>query len=147
MNATANPAPGFKKHPDYRVELRPSTAHIRVELNGVTIADSSSVLEVTESSHRPVLYFPRKDVRSDLLSPSETRTFCPFKGQASYWSASVESREVADIAWSYEAPYDEVGALAGYIAFYGDRVDRVIVDDVALERVGPGWTGPRPEGL
>ena len=113
----------YREYPDYRVDLEPSSARIRVELNGELIAESDRTLIVRESRHDPVVYFPREAVRLDLLEATDHETFCPFKGEASYWTLRVGDRVEENAVWSYEDPFDEVAGLKDYVAFYPDRVD------------------------
>lgn len=120
-----NPAPGSAAHPDHRVDLVPEPRRLKVVFAGVTIADSASTLRVEETGHGPVHYFPPKDVRTDLLRPSERHTRCPFKGEASYWTIAAPGKTAEDAVWAYPEPYDEVAGLAGYFAFYGNRVDSI----------------------
>jgi uncharacterized protein (DUF427 family) len=126
-----NRAPGFAQRPDYRVDLVPETRRVRVELAGVTIADSAHALRVEESGHGPVHYIPERDVRLDLLHPTEHHSRCPYKGEASYWTieAPVEGgvRRSENAVWAYPTPYDEVAGLAGHYAFYASRVDAITV--------------------
>ena len=103
--------------PNHRVDPEPSPRRVRVVFNGETIADSTNMLLVHETRHLPVYYFPRADVRMDLLTPTDHGTHCPYKGDASYWSLTVGGRKVDDILWSYETPFDEVPELAGIGAF------------------------------
>lgn len=118
VQTAANPAPGFAKHPSHRIELAAASRQMRASFGGATVADSSRVLVMREGSYPPVHYFPRADVRMDLLKPTNHHTTCPFKGEASYWSlAGVEN-----VAWSYEAPYDEMIAIKDHVAFYEDKV-------------------------
>ena len=95
------------------------------------IADSNAALQVEETGHTPVHYLPKKDVRLDLLRPTDHHTRCPFKGEASYWTIEVPDasgvRRSENAVWGYLAPYDEVARLADYVAFYGSRVDRITV--------------------
>ena len=128
-SAAANPAPGFDKHPGYRLVAEPCPKRVRVQLNGETVADSLAVKTVLELGITPVYYFPRADVRLDLLERTERSSFCPFKGTASYWSVRVGEQVAADAAWSYEAPYDEWAELAGTIAFYWNRMDHWFEED------------------
>ncbi len=111
------------KIPDYRVDLEPNTKRIRVRFDGEIIADSRRTLVVRETKHDPVIYFPREDVRFERLERTRHQTFCPFKGDASYWSLRVGDRIEENAAWSYESPFDEVAGLKDYIAFYPDRVE------------------------
>ncbi len=96
---------------------------IRAGFNGTTIAESTRALRVLETGHAPVIYFPHDDVRMECLQRSDHTTFCPFKGDASYWTLRVGDRSAADAVWSYEDPFDEVAEIAGYLAFYRDRLD------------------------
>ena len=111
------------KIPDYRVDLEPNTKRIRVRFDGETVADSRRPLVVRETKHDPVIYFPREDVRFERLERTRHQTFCPFKGDASYWSLRVGDRIEENAAWCYESPFDEVAGLKDYIAFYPDRVE------------------------
>ncbi|MEE8488099.1 MAG: DUF427 domain-containing protein [Gemmatimonadota bacterium] len=111
------------KIPDYRVDLESDTKRIRVRFDGEIVADSRRTLVVRETKHDPVIYFPREDVRFERLERTRHQTFCPFKGDASYWSLRVGDRIEDNAAWSYESPFDEVAGLKDYIAFYPDRVE------------------------
>jgi uncharacterized protein (DUF427 family) len=126
-----NPAPGFVTRPEHRVDLLPETQRVKVMFGGVTIADSSAALRVEETGHSPVHYLPEKDVRLDLMRPTEHHTRCPFKGEASYWTIEVPdgaaSKKSENAVWAYPSPYDEVAGLAGYYAFYSNRIDSITV--------------------
>jgi len=127
-----NSAPGFVSRPDYRVDLRPESRRVKVVLGGVTVADSGSALRVEETGHGPVYYLPEKDVRLDLMRPTEHHTRCPYKGEASYWTIEVPTdtgfvRRSENAVWAYPLPYEEVSGLAGYYAFYPNRVDSITV--------------------
>ena len=123
-----NSAPGFASRPDYRVDLVPDTRRIQVVFGGVTVADSTSALRVEETGHGPVHYIPEKDLRLDLLHPTEHHTRCPYKGEASYWTIRLPAGQRSENAvWAYPSPYDEVRRLAGHYAFYPNRVDSITV--------------------
>jgi adenylate cyclase len=127
-----NTAPGFVNRPDYRVDLLPESRRVKVVFAGVTVADSGSALRVEESGHAPVYYLPEKDVRLDLLRPTDHHTRCPYKGEASYWTIELpagesSNRRSENAVWGYLSPYDEVAGLAGYYAFYPNRVDSITV--------------------
>jgi uncharacterized protein (DUF427 family) len=127
-----NSAPGFASRPDYRVDLLPAGRRVTVKFGGVTIADSSEALQVEETGHGPVYYLPEKDVRLDLMHPTDHHTRCPYKGEASYWTIEVPAeagsvRRSENAAWAYPLPYDEVSGLAGHYAFYPNRVDSITV--------------------
>ncbi len=104
----ANHAPGFAERPDYRVDLVPESRRVRVELAGVTIADSGAALRVEETGHGPVHYIPESDVRLDLLRPTDHHTRCPYKGEASYWTIEAPAgggvRRSENAVWAYPSP-------------------------------------------
>lgn len=107
----------------WQIRIEETPRWIRVSYGGETIADSKSVLIVTETGHLPIYYFPREDVRIDLLEASPFQSHCTHKGTASYWSIRSGGRLSENAAWSYEAPKPGSEALAGYIAFYWKKVD------------------------
>lgn len=113
----------WSKHPDYRVDLEPSSETRRVRFQGEVVAESSRALIVQETKHSPVVYFPRDDVRFTHMERTVHETFCPFKGEASYWTLRVGDQVSENTAWSYEAPFSEVAGLKDFVAFYADRVD------------------------
>ena len=127
----ANLAPGFAAHPDYRINLVPETRRVRVEFAGAAIADTTAAVRLEEQGHQPVHYIPEKDVRLDLMHPTEHHTHCPYKGQASYWTIEVPgsagAKRSENAVWAYLAPYDEMHEIGRYYAFYGSRVDKVSV--------------------
>ncbi len=113
----------YHRYPDYRVDLDANPKRVRARLGGEVVADSRRTLIVRETKHAPVVYFPRQDVRFDLLERTDHETFCPFKGQASYWSLRVGGRAEENVVWSYEDPFEQVAGLEDYVAFYPDRVE------------------------
>ena len=112
----------YHEFPDYRVDLEANPEHVRVTLAGEVLADSRRTLIVRETKHEAVVYFPRGDVRFERLERSEHESFCPFKGEASYWTIRAGGRVEENAVWGYEAPFDEVAGLNGYVAFYPERV-------------------------
>lgn len=123
-DTTANPAPGFARKPEYRIALTPAGRRMRVLLDCAVLAESDSVLVMREGDHAPVYYIPRADVDLDSMTRTDHKSSCPFKGEASYWTAG----EQENVAWSYENPYDEMVRIKGHIAFYDDRVKLEMVD-------------------
>jgi uncharacterized protein (DUF427 family) len=119
---SANPAPGFKKHPDNRIVTKPAGVRVQVKFKGELIADSRDALVLEEGSYPPVFYFPRRDVKMERLARSTHQTYCPFKGQASYFSLLGGPENAV---WSYEQPYDEMSAIRELLAFYPDKVDSI----------------------
>jgi uncharacterized protein (DUF427 family) len=126
----ANPAPGYAEKPEHRVDLLPETRRVRVTFAGAVIADSSAAVRVEETGHGPVHYLPEKDLRLDLLHPTGHKTYCPFKGDCSYWTIEVDGaagHQSENAVWAYRTPYDEASGLAGHYAFYKTRVDSIEV--------------------
>ncbi|NQW02054.1 MAG: DUF427 domain-containing protein [Rhodospirillales bacterium] len=129
---TVDMAPGFSVRPDYQVTIAPSGRRVRAVFNGEVIADSTAALVLQETRHAPTYYFPRKDVRMDLLTPTDHLTHCPFKGNASYWSIEVGGKKEENVVWSYEEPYKEAPDIAGYLAFYWDKMEAWYEDDTLV---------------
>lgn len=125
MNAVPNPAPGFRKRPDHRVDIAPAEGRVVVIFAGRVVADSRRALLMRESGYPPVHYIPEEDLDRSVMRPSERTSHCPFKGDARYRSLAVGERVAEDAVWSYPAPFDECAAIAGHAAFYADRVDAI----------------------
>ncbi len=111
----------YQEYPDYEVALEQNPERMRVALHDEIIADSTRTLIVRETRHAPVVYFPREDVRFEWLERTDHQSFCPFKGEASYWNLRVGERSECNAVWSYEDPFEQVAGLANYLAFYPDR--------------------------
>lgn len=120
-----NSGPGYAKHPEHSVIVKPFRGRVRVEAGGSVIAETENALQLNEGKYPAVYYLPRKDVRIERLCPSEHHTYCPFKGEASYFGI-VDG--AADAIWSYEKPYDEVSVIRDHVAFYPKKVDAIRVD-------------------
>ncbi|MBT5416265.1 MAG: DUF427 domain-containing protein [Rhodospirillaceae bacterium] len=129
-HASSGPAPGFQREPNYSIELRPATVRVRGMVAGSPVVDSGDALVLFEAGLSPVWYFPQADIRMDLLTRTGSATHCPFKGDASYWTLSTPAGPRADAAWAYEAPFDEMAALAGRLAFYWDALDQWCEDGI-----------------
>jgi uncharacterized protein (DUF427 family) len=123
---------GQNAHPPagHRITTEKIDGSVRAVLDDEVIAESRGALLLREAGLRPVVYFPKEDVRMDLLSRTEHRTHCPFKGEASYWSVQVRDRRADDLAWAYEDPLPGRSDLLGSVAFYADRLDTIEVDRV-----------------
>ncbi|MDF0600105.1 DUF427 domain-containing protein [Psychromarinibacter sp. C21-152] len=93
-----------------------------VRAGGAVLGESSDAVELTEGDYPPVIYFPRADLAMAFLEPSDTRSTCPYKGEASYYTIQAKSGPITDAAWSYETPKEGLEAIAGRLAFYTDRV-------------------------
>ncbi len=117
------------KDPYKRVEILPSSRHVRVIIDDTVVADSHRPWLLFETGLPTRYYLPKADVRMDLLSPTEHSTSCPYKGDASYWSVGERS----NIAWGYKSPTQESIRVAGLVSFYNEKID-VEVDGVLQER-------------
>lgn len=115
--------------PGHWVHVSDSPRHVRVMFGGETIADSKRVKLVREPEILPAYYFPRADVRTDLFMPSQHKSRCPIKGEASYWSIQVGKKSAEDAAWSYTAPPPEVIGLQDHFAFQWDKMDKWMEED------------------
>jgi uncharacterized protein (DUF427 family) len=109
--------------------IEPTAKWIRVEVGGQTIADTRHAMFVQESGHQPIYYFPRQDVRADVLEPSDRHTRCPKKGEASYHTIRVGDQVVEAGAWYYPEPLPEAEPIRDMIAFYWDRMDKWLEED------------------
>jgi uncharacterized protein (DUF427 family) len=105
---------------------------IRGTFAGETVVDSRRAKLLHEQGKLPVLYFPEDEVRTELLEPTDHRTHCPWKGDARHWSLTAGGRVSENAAWSYPEPLPDAPALAGYLAFYWDRVDEWLEEDEPL---------------
>ncbi|MCO0638139.1 DUF427 domain-containing protein, partial [Lutimaribacter sp. EGI FJ00014] len=111
------------------IRFEPSPKRIRAIIDGETIADSLKAVLLLEKGHLPVYYFPRDDVRLDLLERSGHSTHCPHKGDASYWHAKAGDSFIENAAWGYEEPIPESRPIEGYIAFYWDKMGHWLEED------------------
>ena len=111
------------RDPYTRVDILPSSRHVRIETGGETIAETTKPTLLFETGLRTRYYVPKTHVRMDLLTPSETVSHCPYKGEAEYWSLRVGNEVRADVAWSYRAPLPESQKVAGLLSFYPEKVD------------------------
>ena len=110
---------GWIARPDYRVDILPRRNDVTVRAGERILASTTAALLVDEQDHGLVFYVPEADVNFELLTPTDDRTRCPYKGDASYWR--LVDGSVA-VAWTYRKPYPEVTRLLGHIGFYQDRV-------------------------
>lgn len=113
--------------PDHPITISPAAGRVTVSANGTAVVDSTRALSLKEASYPAVLYIPRDDARMDLLVRSTHTTYCPYKGDCSYYSIPALGARGENAVWTYEQPHDAVAAIAGHLAFYPDRVDIQIV--------------------
>jgi uncharacterized protein (DUF427 family) len=111
------------RDPYHRVDILHSSRHVRVEVDGVTVADSVRPVILFETGLPPRFYLPLSDIRTELLTPTETQTHCPYKGMAGYWSVDAGHGPHADLAWGYRMPLPESQKIAGLACFYDEKVD------------------------
>jgi uncharacterized protein (DUF427 family) len=126
------PAGGFNFELPRRegvIYFEDSPRRIRATLGGETVVDSRHAKLLHEQNHLPIYYFPDSEVRTDLLHPTEHSTRCPFKGEARYWTVRVGDREAENAVWSYPDPIAGAPPLAGYLAFYWNKMDEWFEED------------------
>ncbi|ONH58827.1 hypothetical protein CcI49_18990 [Frankia sp. CcI49] len=118
---------GHARNPYHRIDVLSSSRQVRVEIDGVTVAESARPVVLFESGIRPRYYLPLTDVRTELLLSSESSTHCPYKGAAGYFSVQVNDKVHEDVVWIYRTPLPESIRIAGLVCFYDEKVD-VYVD-------------------
>ena len=111
--------------PDHPITIERNPAHITVTVGGKLIADTREALMLREGSYPAVQYIPRKDVNMSLLERTRHSTYCPYKGDCSYYSIPSGGARSVNAVWAYEAAYPAVAAINEYLAFYPDRVDKI----------------------
>ena len=112
------------KIPDasHPITVSPTGGHVTVRVGGVTVAETDRALSLAEAAYPVVQYVPLEDVDQGLLRPTATGSYCPYKGEASYYSLALpDGTAEADIIWTYQQPYDAVREIAGHVAFYASR--------------------------
>jgi len=114
------------KIPDatHPITIRPTGARVTVRVGGAVIAETDDALSLAEASYPVVQYIPLADVEQSLLERTTTQTYCPYKGDASYYTVKAhDGGTEADVIWTYEHPYPSVAEIVGHVAFYPDRAD------------------------
>jgi len=117
------------RDPYKRVDILPSSRHVRIVLGGVTIADTHRPQLLLETGLPIRYYIPEQDIRMEFLEATETTTRCPYKGMATYWSARIGEKIFKDIVWSYHEPLPACTPIAHFLCVYNERVDAIYVDD------------------
>ena len=114
---------------NHPITVEPTGKHVTVRINGEVVAETDNALTLQESTYPAVQYIPLGDVVSDRLTRTETSTYCPFKGDASYYSVTTSGGDtVEDVIWTYEQPYPAVAAIAGHVAFYPNKAEISVLD-------------------
>jgi uncharacterized protein (DUF427 family) len=111
--------------PDHPISVERNPGRVVVTVAGRVIADTRNALTLREARYAPVQYIPLRDVDMTLLAPTDHATYCPYKGDASYFSIPAGGERATNAVWSYEAPYEAVAVIKDHLAFYPDRVDRI----------------------
>jgi len=109
--------------------LEQCTRRVRIELGGVTVADSTAALRVLETSHPPTIYVPPADVAAECLRPGAGRSLCEWKGIATYFDVAAGDRHEAAAAWTYREPIERFARLRDHVAFYPGRMDACWLDE------------------
>ncbi|MDB5776650.1 MAG: hypothetical protein JWP38_2783 [Herbaspirillum sp.] len=121
METKAKKIPG----PDHPITILPNPRRVTVSVAGRVIADTRAALTLQEASYPAVQYIPRSDADMSLLQRSDHTTYCPYKGDCSYYSIAAGGDRSTNAVWSYEAPFEAVAAIKDHLAFYPDRVDAI----------------------
>lgn len=127
------------RDPHKRVDAIPSSRHVRVEVDGTTVAESNRPVVLFENPLPPRYYLPQEDIRMDLLEPSDTTSLCPYKGKARYWSLRLGDKNKRDLVWSYPDPIPENPRIKDLVCFFSERVD-LIVDGERQPRPVTPWS-------
>jgi uncharacterized protein (DUF427 family) len=111
--------------PDHPISIEPNTSRVVIKAAGRVIVDTTEALSLKEASYPAVLYVPRKDADMSQLEHTTHATYCPYKGECSYYSIPSGGEKAVNAVWTYEAPYEAVAQIKDYLAFYPDRVDSI----------------------
>jgi uncharacterized protein (DUF427 family) len=111
--------------PDHPISVNANPSRVVVVLGGKVIADTTNALTLREATYPAVQYIPRRDVDMAALARSEHTTYCPYKGDASYYSIPAGGDRSVNAVWTYETPFEAVAEIKDYLAFYPDRVDGI----------------------
>ena len=111
--------------PHHPISIERNSSRVVVKVGGKIIADTSAALTLREASYPPVQYIPRRDVDMAALARSEHTTYCPYKGDASYYSIPAGGGRSLNAVWTYETPFEAMAQIKDYVAFYPDRVDEI----------------------
>jgi uncharacterized protein (DUF427 family) len=114
--------------PDHPITITPNSRRIRVSANGVVIADTTRALTLREANYPAVQYVPREDANMALLQRTDRVTYCPYKGDANYFTVVTDGKPIANAIWTYETPFPAMTEISGRLAFYPDkvRIDEVL---------------------
>ncbi len=114
--------------PDHPITISPNPQHVTVKVAGKVVADTRMSLSLQEASYPAVIYVPRGDVDMSALKKTDHRTYCPYKGECSYYSIPAGGDRSNNAIWSYESPYASVEQIKDHMAFYPDRIDSIEIE-------------------
>lgn len=115
--------------PDHPITIEPTPGRVVIRMNGRAIADSNAALKLSEADYSAVQYVPRTDVNMSLLERSKHVTYCPYKGDCSYYDIVIGGLRSKNAVWTYENPFPAVAAIREHLAFYPEHVDSIEMDD------------------
>lgn len=129
-HGSAGGRPIHTPNAEYPITVTPTGRQVTVRIGGEVVADSAAALTLQEANHPAVQYIPLADVRQGVLSRTATTSYCPFKGDATYYSVTTaDGQTVPDAIWTYEQPFPAVAAIAGHVAFYPNKAEISIAGD------------------
>jgi uncharacterized protein (DUF427 family) len=111
--------------PDHPITLERNAHRILVTVAGQLVADTQNAITLREADYPPVQYIPRQDVNMALLAPTDHATYCPYKGECSYYSIPIGGEPAINAVWAYNEPYEAVSAIKNHVAFYPDRAELI----------------------
>ena len=123
----------YDTHPDHHLNIRLCPGLVEIQWAGQVVACSEEALELHESGYQPVYYFPPHSVDQRWLEPSAHTTYCPFKGEASYWHLRTGDRQVDHAVWSYQDPLRQMAGIQNYLAFDRKKIDHVLVNGKVMD--------------
>jgi uncharacterized protein (DUF427 family) len=130
MNTTSSKSKEVRiPGPDHPITISPAEGKVRVTLARKIVAESTRAVRLTENGYLPVYYLPRSDADMSLLVPTTHYTYCPYKGDCTYYSIPIGGSKSENAVWTYEKPHEAVAGIRGYLAFYPSRVDAIEVID------------------
>jgi uncharacterized protein (DUF427 family) len=125
MNTSSNQRVKKIPGPDHPITVERTGKRVVVKIGGRTVADTRDALTLKEASYPAVQYIPRKDVDMAQLARTDHATYCPYKGECSYYSIADAGERGVNAVWTYEQPYDAVASIKEHLAFYPERVDAI----------------------
>ncbi|RDS79726.1 DUF427 domain-containing protein [Dyella monticola] len=127
-SSSAAARPVRQPGPDHPISITRNSSHIVVRAGGRVVADTRHALTLQEANYPPVHYIPRADADMSLLERTDHATYCPYKGDCSYYSIPSAGERAKNAVWTYEHPHDAMIEIKDYLAFYPDRVDAIDID-------------------